>query len=84
MSVEIKDFNSKQALGLVRVLEKTDENVVVAYKQWDMEKAKFGELVEKTEEVAVQNIKELQDRKRYRNKSHLIEIALDILKNQKK
>ena len=63
MSVEIKDFNSKQALGLVRVLEKTDENVVVAYKQWDMEKAKFGELVEKTEEVAVQNIKELQDRK---------------------
>jgi len=28
--------------------------------------------------------KELQDRKRYRNKSHLIEIALDILKNQKK
>jgi Arc/MetJ-type ribon-helix-helix transcriptional regulator len=28
--------------------------------------------------------KELQDRKKYRNKSHLIEIALDILKNQKK
>ena len=27
---------------------------------------------------------ELQDRKRYRNKSHLIEIALDLLKNQKK
>ena len=27
--------------------------------------------------------KELQDRKKYRNKSHLIEIALDVLKNQK-
>ena len=27
---------------------------------------------------------ELEDRKRYRNKSHLIEIALDLLKNQKK
>ena len=28
--------------------------------------------------------KELEDRKKYRNKSHLIEIALDMLKNQKK
>ena len=28
--------------------------------------------------------KELEDHKRYRNKSHLIEIALDTLKNQKK
>ena len=28
--------------------------------------------------------KELQDRKKYRNKSHLIEIALDLLKKQKK
>lgn len=28
--------------------------------------------------------KELEDRKKYRNKSHLIEIALDTLKNQKK
>ena len=27
--------------------------------------------------------KELQDRKKYRNKSHLIEIALDSLKNKK-
>ena len=63
MSVEIKDFNSKQVLGLARVLEKTEENVVVAYKQWDLEKAKVGELVEKSEEVAVQSIKELQDRK---------------------
>ena len=27
--------------------------------------------------------KELQDKKRYRNKSHLIEIALDALKNKK-
>ena len=27
--------------------------------------------------------KELQDRKKYRNKSHLIEIALDLLKNKK-
>ena len=28
--------------------------------------------------------KELEDTKKYRNKSHLIEIALDLLKNQKK
>ncbi len=28
--------------------------------------------------------KALEDRKKYRNKSHLIEIALDTLKNQKK
>ena len=63
MSVEIKDFNSKQALGIARVLEKTNENIVVAYKQWDMEKAKVGELIEKSEEVSIQNIKELQDRK---------------------
>ncbi len=28
--------------------------------------------------------KELQDKKKYRNKSHLIEIALDLLKNTKK
>ena len=28
--------------------------------------------------------KELQDRQKYRNKSHLIEIALDSLKHQKK
>ena len=27
--------------------------------------------------------KELQDRQKYRNKSHLIEIALDLLKNRK-
>ena len=27
--------------------------------------------------------KELQDRKKYRNKSHLIEIALDLLRNDK-
>jgi Arc/MetJ-type ribon-helix-helix transcriptional regulator len=27
---------------------------------------------------------ELKDRKKYRNKSHLIEIALDLLKNSKK
>ena len=27
---------------------------------------------------------ELQDKKRYRNKSHLIEIALDLLRNQSK
>ncbi|MDP7244519.1 MAG: hypothetical protein QF568_04185 [Flavobacteriales bacterium] len=27
--------------------------------------------------------KELQDRKKYRNKSHLIEIALDLLKNNR-
>ncbi|MDP6648262.1 MAG: hypothetical protein QGH34_02625 [Candidatus Woesearchaeota archaeon] len=28
--------------------------------------------------------KELQDKKKYRNKSHLIEIALEILKQNKK
>ena len=28
--------------------------------------------------------KELEDRQKYRNKSHLIEIALDLLKNSKK
>ena len=28
--------------------------------------------------------KELQDRKKYRNKSHLIEIALEVLKQNKK
>ena len=28
--------------------------------------------------------KELEDRQKYRNKSHLIEIALDMLKSQKK
>ena len=28
--------------------------------------------------------KELEDRQKYRNKSHLIEIALDMLKNRKK
>ena len=28
--------------------------------------------------------KELQDRRRYRNKSHLIELALDLLKQNKK
>ena len=28
--------------------------------------------------------KELQDKKKYRNKSHLIEIALDMLKSNKK
>jgi len=28
--------------------------------------------------------RELQDKKRYRNKSHLIEIALDLLKGQSK
>lgn len=28
--------------------------------------------------------KELEDRKKYRNKSHLIEIALDMLRKQKK
>ena len=28
--------------------------------------------------------KELEDKQKYRNKSHLIEIALDLLKNNKK
>ena len=28
--------------------------------------------------------KELEDRQKYRNKSHLIELALDMLKKQKK
>ena len=61
--IEIKDFNSKLELGLARILEKTEENIVVAYKQWDTEEAKLGKLVEKAEEIAVQSIKDLEDRK---------------------
>lgn len=61
--VNIKEFNEKKEKGLARVLEITDENVVVAYKQYDLEKAKVGELVELPEEVSVQSIKELTDSK---------------------
>ena len=61
--INIKEVNDKIAKNLCRVLEKTNENIVVAYKQWDTEEAKLGKLVEKAEEVAVQSIKDLEDRK---------------------
>lgn len=58
--VNIKEFNEKKALNLARILEVTEENVVVAYKQFDLEQAKLGVLVEKAEEVAVQSKSELK------------------------
>lgn len=61
--IDIKTFSEKLNKGLARVLEKTDENIIVAYKQYDMEKAKVGEIVELPEEVSVQSIKELTDSK---------------------
>ena len=63
MSINIKEFNDKLSKNLCRVLEITDENIVVAYKQYDLEKAKVGELIELPEEVSVQSIKELNDSK---------------------
>lgn len=61
--VNIADFNEKKSKGLVRILETTNENIVVAYKQYDLEKAKMGEVEELPEEVSVQNIQELKDQK---------------------
>ena len=59
MSVDLKDFNDKKAKGLARVLEITDDNIVVAYKDFDLQKAAVGELVELPEQVKVQSKEEL-------------------------
>jgi hypothetical protein len=63
MSVDIKDFNTKKALGLVRVIESTDENIIVAYKSYDLEQAKLGQIVELPEQVYAQSKAELASRK---------------------
>ncbi|MEI6532461.1 MAG: hypothetical protein WCO06_01335 [Candidatus Roizmanbacteria bacterium] len=57
--VNIKDFLTKKELGLSRILEVTSDNIVVAYKSFNMEKAKLGEVVELPEEVSVQSKEEL-------------------------
>ena len=59
MTINIKDFNEKSAKGLARILEVTDDNIVVAYKDYDLEKAKIGEVVELPEQIAVQSKAEL-------------------------
>ncbi len=61
--VNIKEFNEKKAKGLARILEVTDENIVVSFKQYDLEKAKVGEIAELPEEVAVQSKSELANTK---------------------
>lgn len=61
--IDIKNFSELKVKKLARVIEITDENIVVAYKQFDLEQAKLGVLKEKAEEVAVQNKKELVGRK---------------------
>lgn len=59
MSIDLKNFTELQAKKLARVLQITPENIVVAYKQFDLEQAKLGVLVAKPEEVATQSKKEL-------------------------
>jgi hypothetical protein len=61
--INIQDFNSKKEKGLARVIEVTDENIIVAYKQFDLEQAKMGIIAELPEEVSVQSLKELNDQK---------------------
>ena len=61
MAVNIKEFLDLKAKALARILEVTPENIVVAFKQFDLEQAKSGVLVEKPEEVAVQSKKGLND-----------------------
>ena len=61
--INVKEFNEKKEKGLARVLEITNENIIVAFKQYDLEKAKIGELVELPEQVSAQSIEELQNRK---------------------
>jgi signal recognition particle receptor subunit beta len=61
--VNIEDFNQKKVKGLVRILETTEDNIIVAYKQFDLEKAKEGEVEELPEEVSIQSIQELKDQK---------------------
>ncbi len=59
--LDIKSFLDKQAKGLARVLETTTENIIVAYKQFDLTQAALGVIVELPEQVTIQPIKELND-----------------------
>ncbi len=63
--INIKEFNQKQSKvpSLARIIEKDATRKVVAYKEWDLNQAKLGKLVELPEQVVVQTIKELEDRK---------------------
>lgn len=61
--INIQEVNEKISKNLCRVLETTPENIVIAYKQYDLTKAVMGEIVELPEEVAVQNIQEMKDQK---------------------
>lgn len=59
--INSKELNEKIAKGLGRVIEVTNENIIVAYKQFNMEEARLGIIVELPEEIATQSKKELID-----------------------
>jgi hypothetical protein len=61
--IDIKTFVQLKEKGLARVVDKTNENIILAFKEFDLEKARVGELEEKDEQVQVQSIKEIETRK---------------------
>jgi len=61
--LDVKEFLDKKEKGIARVYAKTEQNIVVAYKSYDLEKAKIGELVELPEQVVYQSISELTTKK---------------------
>ena len=76
---DLKLLQDKIDKGLARVVEITDENIIVAHKQFDMEKAKLGELVELPEEIEIVVKSQLEEEKA----THLEEAKTitDFLKN---
>lgn len=59
----IQEQNEKLSNNVARVVDVTDENIVIAYRQWDLEQAKVGVLVEIEEQVASHSKADLLARK---------------------
>lgn len=63
MPINIKEFNDRKLKGVARILESNVDKIIVAYKSFDLEKAKLGELVELEEQVASESRNDLIARK---------------------
>ena len=76
---DLKLLQEKIDKGLARVIEVTVENIIIANKQYDMEKAKVGELVELPEQIEIVVKSQLEGEKT----KHLAEakVIADFLKS---
>jgi hypothetical protein len=61
--IDVTSFNALRAEGKARIVESRANEIVVGYKQWDLNQATRGALVELPERVTAQPRQELLDRK---------------------